>query len=160
MLYSKVTFKGRIQGDLVEVTITFSDDEGLFVESIDSDSILIGNQSTVVEILSTTASSVTAKFSVNSTALALGTNQIKSGQITVQNRWLYPMQPDLIIGEFVLGTVPPQSQVPVAIPTAPPVTQNQPTATPSGKVSGGSPLAITNKWLVLCFIFWAFSLGQ
>ncbi len=134
--------------------MTFSDEVGIFVESIDSTSILIGNQPSMVEIVSTTSSSVTAKFLVNSTLLTVGTNVIKSGQVTVQNRWLYPMEANLVIGNFVLSEPPPQAPITV-VPISKPISVvpvSQPIAIPTAKkVSGSVVLVGFQGWAILIF---------
>jgi subtilisin family serine protease/subtilisin-like proprotein convertase family protein len=131
-----------VQGDVVEVVLSFSDEKGIFVESVDSMSILIGGMPTSIEILSTTAIKVVAKFSLNSTYLALGLNQIKTGQITVQNKWLYALQGDLLIGDFELF-VPPEAPIAQQVPTS----SSSPIATQTqapGKVVSATSLIAFN----------------
>jgi translation initiation factor 1 (eIF-1/SUI1) len=142
----------RVQGDVVEVVLSFSDEKGIFVESIDSMSILIGGMPTSIEILSTTAIKVVAKFSVNSTYLALGLNQIKTGQITVQNKWLYALQGDLLIGDFELF-VPPEAPIAQQVPTSSSIPIATQTRAP-GKVVSATSLIAFNFVLGL----WSFML--
>jgi len=116
---------------------------GIFEGSIDSNSILIGGQSPTPMILSSTSSTVTVKCKVNSTSLATGVIEIRSSSTPVQNRWLYPMQSNSLIGSFVLSN---PTQAPTTTPGSSPK---------SGKTVSSSSTIANSAWLLsLLFVFY------
>lgn len=126
----------------VNLTITFSDDEGIFAASINRQVISVGEEYPVaVEIVSTTSTSVTARFTIDTSlpSYNVGSFDIKTTELSVQNMWLKYMPSDVLIGTLELTNGP---QAPVAAPVnnTPitnngPVASNVPVATPA-RVSG------------------------
>jgi hypothetical protein len=127
----------------VNLTITFSDDEGIFAASINRQVISVGEEYPVaVEIVSTTSTSVTARFTVDTSlpSYNVGSFDIKTTELSVQNMWLKYMPSDFLIGTLELTNGP---QAPVAAPVATPVAApvNSTPITNNGPVASNVPVA-------------------
>lgn len=136
--------------DLVNVTVTFSDDEGIFAASISPSVISVGDEVPIaVEIVASTSTSITAVFTVDTSlpSYTAGSFDIRTTDVSVQNKWLKYMSGGVLLGTLTLDERPPVV-APVTsgpgsnTPSSGTPFNNVPVKTPTGRVSGATSVAV------------------